>query len=357
VILQAEDELAAAGMVIGAGWMGARSFTPTAGPGIDLMSEFIGLAYYTEIPAVFFDVQRTGPSTGMPTRTQQGDILTAAYASHGDTKHILLFPADPAECFELAVAAFDLAERFQTPIFVLSDLDIGMNDWRIPRLRWDDAYQWDRGKIFGEAELAKLKSFSRYLDVDGDGIAARTLPGVHPKGAYFTRGSGHDKHGRYTEDEVAYQEVVDRLVAKLENARNAVPKPVVERRERARAAILCAGSSDAACREAIDELAARGHEVSYMRVRSFPFAPEVEAFLAAHDTVFVVDQNRDGQLRTLLVNDTSAPKDKLVSVRHYSGTPLSAEHVLDDVLPVLEGTTRPAAPRVASAPEPPRLHA
>jgi 2-oxoglutarate ferredoxin oxidoreductase subunit alpha len=335
-ILQAEDELAAAGMVIGAGWMGARAFTPTAGPGIDLMSEFIGLAYYTEIPCVFFDIQRTGPSTGMPTRTQQGDLLTVAYASHGDTKHIVLFPSGPEECFYLAVEAFDIAERFQTPVFVVSDLDIGMNDWRIPRLRWDDAYSWDRGKVFGEAELAKLKSFSRYLDVDGDGIAARTLPGVSAKGAYFTRGSGHDKHGRYTEDEEGYQEVVDRLVHKLETARRAVPKPVIERRAGAVAAIVCAGSSDAACREAIDELGSRGFAVDYMRVRGFPFSPEVEAFLQRYETVFVVDQNRDGQLRTLLVNDTGAEKAKLRSVRHYSGTPLSAEHVLDEVLPVLE---------------------
>jgi 2-oxoglutarate ferredoxin oxidoreductase subunit alpha len=335
-ILQAEDELAAAGMVVGAGWMGARAFTPTAGPGIDLMSEFIGLAYYTEVPAVFFDVQRTGPSTGMPTRTQQGDMTLCAYASHGDTKHIVLFPANPEECFYLAVAAFDLAERFQTPVFVLSDLDIGMNDWRIPRLRWDDTYQWDRGKVFGEAELAKLKSFSRYLDVDGDGIAARTLPGVSAKGAYFARGSGHDKHGRYTEEEEGYQEVVDRLVLKLENARKAVPAPIIERRVGAAAAIVCAGSSDGACREAIDALSARGYAVNYMRVRGFPFSPEVEAFLKAHETVFVVDQNRDGQLRTLIVNDTSIEKAKLISVRHYSGTPLSAEHVLDGVLPVLE---------------------
>ena len=217
-ILQAEDELAAAGMVVGAGWMGARSFTSTAGPGVDLMSEFIGLAYYTEVPCVFIDIQRTGPSTGMPTRTQQGDLITVAYASHGDTKHIVLFPADPEECFHLTVAAFDLAERFQTPVFIVSDLDIGMNDWRIPRLSWDDGYQWDRGKVLGETELAELESFSRYLDVDGDGVAARTLPGVSAKGAYFVRGSGHDKHGAYTEDEEAYQEVIDRLILKLETA-------------------------------------------------------------------------------------------------------------------------------------------
>jgi 2-oxoglutarate ferredoxin oxidoreductase subunit alpha len=335
-ILQAEDELAAAGMVIGASWMGARAFTPTSGPGIDLMSEFIGLAYYTEVPCVFFDIQRTGPSTGMPTRTQQGDLLTVAYASHGDTKHIALFPSSPEECFYLSVQAFDLAERFQTPVFVVSDLDIGMNDWRIPRLRWDESYNWDRGKVFGEAELAQLKSYSRYLDVDGDGIAARTLPGVSAKGAYFTRGSGHDKHGRYTEDEDDYQEVVDRLVFKLENARAALPAPVIERRAGAVAGLVCLGSSEAACREAIAILAERGHPVDKMRVRAFPFSAEVDAFIRQHAIVFVVDQNRDGQLRTLLLNDTSAEKTKLRSVRHYSGTPLSADHVLEEVLPVLE---------------------
>jgi 2-oxoglutarate ferredoxin oxidoreductase subunit alpha len=335
-ILQAEDELAAAGMVIGAGWMGARSFTPTAGPGIDLMSEFIGLAYYTEIPCVFFDIQRTGPSTGMPTRTQQGDLITIAYASHGDTKHIALLPGNPEECFYLAVEAFDLAERFQTPVFMVSDLDIGMNDWRIPRLRWDDSYQWNRGKVLGEKELNELKAFYRYLDVDGDGVAARSLPGVSAKGAYFTRGSGHDKYGRYTEDEEPYQEVVDRLVRKLETAKAALPAPVVERRPGAVAGLVCWGSSDAACREAIDLLAQRGHQVDYMRVRAFPFGAEVDAFLRQHQTVFVVDQNRDGQLRTLLINETSVEKAVLRSVRHYSGTPLSAEHVLDEVLPVLE---------------------
>ncbi len=346
-ILQAEDELAAAGMVVGAGWMGARAFTPTAGPGIDLMSEFIGLAYYTEVPCVFFDIQRTGPSTGMPTRTQQGDLLSIAYASHGDTKHIAVFPASPEECFYLSVAAFDLAERFQTPVFVVSDLDIGMNDWRIPRLRWDDSYAWDRGKVFGEAELEKLKSFSRYLDVDGDGIAARSLPGVSAKGAYFTRGSGHDKHGRYTEDEDAYQEVVDRLVIKLDTAREAVPAPVIVRQDGAVGGLVCLGSSDAACREALDLLAARGLPLDFMRVRGFPFSAAVSAFLAEHDTLFVVDQNRDGQLRTLLVNDTEVEKAKLHSVRHYSGTPLSAEHVVDEVLPVLQPVAEPAGHRLA----------
>src|SRR5690242_860773 len=224
-LIQAEDELAAAGMVIGAGWAGARSFTSTAGPGISLMSEFIGLAYYTEIPGVFFDIQRTGPSTGMPTRTQQGDLLSIAYLSHGDTKHIALFPANPGECFTMAIAAFDLTERFQTPVFVVSDLDIGMNDWMCPRFSWDDGYRPDRGKVLSAAELEKVEKFWRYLDVDGDGIAARTIPGSSPKGGYFTRGSGHTKFGTYTEDADEYQEVVDRLAKKLANAANAVPGP------------------------------------------------------------------------------------------------------------------------------------
>ena len=228
-IIQAEDELAAIGMVIGASWAGARAFTPTSGPGISLMNEFIGLAYYAEVPAVIFDVQRTGPSTGMPTRTQQGDLMLCAYASHGDTRHICLYPSDPREAFEMAVKAFDLAERFQTPVFVLSDLDIGMNDWMVPKLTWDDAYRPDRGKVLSAAELEQAKSFYRYLDVDGDGIPQRSLPGVHPKGAYFTRGSGHNKFGAYTEDADEYQEVLDRVARKIQNAAKAVPAPVVRR--------------------------------------------------------------------------------------------------------------------------------
>src|SRR5512139_3976171 len=225
--IQAEDELAAIGMVIGAGWAGARAFTSTAGPGISLMNEFIGLAYYGEVPAVIFDVQRAGPSTGMPTRTQQGDLMMCAYASHGDTRHICLYPSDPREAFEFAVRAFDLAERFQTPVFVLSDLDIGMNDWMVPRLEWDDSYTPDRGKVLSAAELDQVKSFSRYLDVDGDGIPYRTLPGVHPRGAYFTRGSGHNKFGGYTEDGDEYVEVVDRLERKIQRAARAVPAPII----------------------------------------------------------------------------------------------------------------------------------
>ena len=332
-IIQAEDELAAAGMVIGASWMGARSFTPTSGPGISLMSEFIGLAYYAEIPSVFFDVQRTGPSTGMPTRTQQGDLMLCAYASHGDTKHIVLFPADPRECFEFAVAAFDLAERFQTPVFVVSDLDIGMNDWMIPRLEWDDAYVPDRGKVLSAEDLEKAESFYRYLDVDGDHVPYRTLPGVHPKGAYFTRGSGHDKYGRYTEGSDEYIEVVDRLLEKIESAGDHVPAPEVfgdgaTEEGGASYGMISIGGCHWAVLEARDDLAARGIEIDYLRVRGFPFNRTVEDFLEHHDRIFVIEQNRDEQLRKLLLMETSCPKHKLTSITYYGGQPLSKGHVL-----------------------------
>ena len=339
MIIQAEDELAAAGMVIGAAWMGARSFTPTSGPGISLMSEFIGLAYYAEVPSVFFDVQRTGPSTGMPTRTQQGDLMLCAYASHGDTKHIVLFPANPKECFEFAVAAFDLAERFQTPTFVMLDLDIGMNDWLIPSLEWDDSYVPDRGKVLSAEELEKIDKFYRYLDKDGDHIAARTLPGVHPKGAYFTRGSGHDKYGRYTEDSDAYTEVMDRLLAKVESAGDHVPAPeVYQGATPASHGVVSLGGCHWAVLEARDDLAARGIQVDYLRVRGFPFNQTVEDFLSEHETVFVIEQNRDQQLRKLLVNETGCTKEGLVSVTYYGGQPLSKGHVLEGLAPHIEKT-------------------
>ena len=336
-ILQAEDELAAAGMVIGAGWMGARAFTPTSGPGISLMTEFIGLAYYAEVPSVFFDIQRTGPSTGMPTRTQQGDLLLCAYASHGDTKHIALFPADPKECFEFAVAAFDLAERFQTPTFVVSDLDIGMNDWMIPKLEWDDDFVPDRGKVLSEEELEQAERFYRYLDVDGDHIAARTLPGVHPKGAYFTRGSGHDKYGRYTEDSDAYVEVMDRLLKKVESAADAVPAPEVHSVEGgSRLGLISVGGCHRAVLEARDHLMREGVQVDYLRVRGFPFNDTVEQFVDEHEIVIVVEQNRDEQLRKLLLLETRCSKRKLVSVTDYGGHPLSKGIVLEGVAPYLE---------------------
>ena len=327
-ILQAEDELAAAGMVIGASWMGARAFTPTSGPGISLMSEFIGLAYYAEVPSVFFDVQRTGPSTGMPTRTQQGDLMLCAYASHGDTKHLVLFPSDPKECFEFAVAAFDLAERFQTPTFVVSDLDIGMNDWMIPKLKWDDAYRPDRGKVLTAEELEEVQKFYRYLDVDGDHVAARTLPGVHPKGAYFTRGSGHDKYGRYTEDSDAYVEVLDRIRQKIESAADHVPAPEVHG-SGSEVGLVSLGGCHWAVLEARDDLARRGVRVDYLRVRGFPFTRTVAEFLDAHERVFVIEQNRDEQLRKLLTIETGCANDRLASITYYGGQPLSKGHVLD----------------------------
>jgi 2-oxoglutarate/2-oxoacid ferredoxin oxidoreductase subunit alpha len=335
-IIQAEDELAAIGMVIGASWAGARAFTPTSGPGISLMNEFIGLAYYSEVPAVIFDVQRTGPSTGMPTRTQQGDLMLCAYASHGDTRHICLYPSDPREAFEMAVRAFDLAERFQTPVFVLSDLDIGMNDWMVPKLTWDDAYRPDRGKVLSAEELEQAKSFYRYLDVDGDGIPQRSLPGVHPKGAYFTRGSGHNKFGAYTEDADEYQEVLDRVARKIQGAAKVVPAPVVRRTPGARLGLLTVGGCHAACMEAMDLLAKDGIALDYLRVRGFPFGEEVRAFLDEHDVTFVVEQNRDAQLRSLLMLDTGTPITKLESVRYYAGFPMSAHHVIAGVKAKLE---------------------
>ena len=336
-IIQAEDELAAIGMVIGASWAGARAFTPTSGPGISLMNEFIGLAYYAEVPAVIFDVQRTGPSTGMPTRTQQGDILLCAFASHGDTRHICLYPSDPREAFEMAAQAFDLAERFQTPVFVLSDLDIGMNDWMVPKLTWDDAYRPDRGKVLSAAELEQVKRFSRYLDLDGDGIPRRTLPGEHPNGAYFTRGSGHNKHGAYTEDGDEYQEVLDRIARKVQGAAKAVPAPFTRKAATAsRLGLITVGGCHAACIEAIDQMAKDGIALDYLRVRGFPFGDEVLDFVEQHEVVFVVEQNRDAQLRSLLMLETGAAIDRFASVRYYAGFPMSAHHVVTGVKAKLE---------------------
>jgi 2-oxoglutarate ferredoxin oxidoreductase subunit alpha len=335
-ILQAEDELSAIGMVIGASWAGARAFTPTAGPGISLMTEFIGLAYYAEVPAVIFDVQRTGPSTGMPTRTQQGDLMLCAYASHGDTRHICLYPSDPREAFEFAVAAFDLAERFQTPVFMLSDLDIGMNDWMIPKLTWDDSYRPDRGKVLSVDELEQVKTFHRYLDVDGDGVPYRTLPGTHPKGAYFTRGSGHNRFGVYTEDADEYVDVLDRLDQKIQHAARAVPAPIVKTTAGAKLGLVTVGGCHAACVEALDLLHAEGVAIDYMRVRGFPFGDDVRSFLESHEVNFIVEQNRDAQLRSLLTLETSVPVEKLESVRYYGGFPMSAHHVIAGVKGKLE---------------------
>ena len=331
-IIQAEDELAAAGMVLGANWVGARGFTPTSGPGISLMSEFIGFAYYAEIPSVFINVQRVGPSTGMPTRTQQGDVMLCAYASHGDTRHPILFPANPHECFEMAVQVFDLAERLQTAVFMLSDLDIGMNDWMIPELSWDDNYRPDRGKVLGPKDLAKMERFVRYLDVDGDGITYRTLPGEDPKGAYFARGSGHNRYGAYTEDSDQYQDVMDRLLVKWETAKTLVPDAVLSKAGRpTRLGIVAYGSSDGAVIEARDRLAEQGIHADYLRIRAFPFTREVENFLQEHDTVFVVEQNRDAQMKALLMLEYNDIADRLVSILHYNGMPIPSECVVSGV--------------------------
>jgi 2-oxoglutarate ferredoxin oxidoreductase subunit alpha len=335
-ILQAEDELAAVGMAIGAAWMGARTFTSTSGPGISLMNELIGLAYYAEIPLVIVDVQRVGPSTGMPTRTQQGDILLCAYASHGDTKHVLLFPANPEECFYFAVKAFDLAERLQTPVFMLTDLDIGMNDWVVPRLKWDDAYKPDRGRVLTREQIEALPKFHRYSPEDDLAVAARTLPGVHEKGAFFTRGSGHNKLGGYTEIPDEYQEVMDRLARKHLAARTLVPEPVTVRRKGATFGVVTLGGCDLAVREALDTLETHGLRGDYLRIRGFPFGEEVEAFLKEHPTIFVVEQNRDAQLRSLLILETSVPKDKLRSVRAYGGFPLQAAQVINGISEALK---------------------
>ncbi len=330
-IVQAEDELAAIGVVLGATWNGARAFTPTSGPGISLMSEFIGFSYYAEVPAVIFNVQRAGPSTGMPTRTQQCDFMTCAYASHGDTKHVLLFPANPEECFYMAVTAFDLADNLQTLVMVLSDLDIGMNDWMCPNLEWDENYQPDKGKVLSADDLESIETFQRYIDSDGDGITYRTLPGEHPKGSYFTRGSGHSKEGAYTEDSGEYQEVVDRLLVKWETARDMVPGPEIEYSKFNNTAILSAGSCDGAVKEALIHLKEKNIGLNYCRVKSFPFNDEVKGFIDKHERVYVVEQNRDAQLRSLLILDAEANPEKLVSMLHYNGMPINAQFVIDKI--------------------------
>ncbi len=345
MILQAEDELAALGTVVGASWAGARAFTATSGPGLSLMNETLGLAYYTEVPVVLFDVERAGPSTGLPTRTQQADIVMAAYASHGDTKHIVLFPGDPAEAFDFAVRAFDLAEHFQTPVLVLSDVDIGMNDWVVPRLRWDDAYRPDRGRVLDASALEHLEEFHRYADPDSEGVAARTLPGTSPRGAYYTRGSGHNRLGGYTEDPAEYQEVVDRLTRKHAAAARHVPEPVVERHPGARIGLVVAGSGGPAVAEAAESLAEQGLAADWMRVRGFPFSDQVADFLEGHERCFVVEQNRDAQLRTLLLVETTVAREKLASVLVYGGLPISAEEVEESVLKQLgRETAAPSGP-------------
>jgi 2-oxoglutarate ferredoxin oxidoreductase subunit alpha len=331
-VVQAEDELAAIGIVLGATWNGARAFTPTSGPGLSLMNEFLGFAYFAELPAVVFDIQRVGPSTGMPTRTQQADILAAAYASHGDTKHVLLFPADPGECFELSLAAFDLADRLQTPVLVLSDLDIGMNDWMCKDFQWNAEYRPDYGKVLDASTLEELPAYHRYVDRDGDGIPYRTLPGVHPKGAYFVRGSGHDQYGSYTEDSVEYQQVVDRLLKKWETAKRLVPEPIVRRaRKAAKWGIVSVGSCDPAINEAIDRLARDGIHLNYCRIRAFPFTKKVQRFLEQHERIFVAEQNRDAQLKSLLALELDYPKRQMHSILSYGGLPMDCRCIIEAV--------------------------
>jgi 2-oxoglutarate ferredoxin oxidoreductase subunit alpha len=328
-IVQAEDELAAVGIAIGAGWNGARAFTATSGPGISLMQEFIGLAYFAEIPAVIFDVQRGGPSTGMPTRTQQSDVLACAYASHGDTKHVLLFPEDPKECFEMAAQAFDLADRLQTPVFVLSDLDIAMNERLCDPLAWDDTRRYDRGKVMSFQDLEAGREFGRYLDVDGDGIPYRTYPGTHPtRGAYFTRGTTKDRYARYSEAGPDYVDNMQRLLRKFETAREMVPAP--RRRQApqpARCGVIYFGSTGPAMQEALDLLEAQGLYLDALRVRAFPFQDEVSEFIAEHDQVFVVEQNRDAQLRMLLGNECVVDPARLIPILHFDGTPITARFI------------------------------
>jgi 2-oxoglutarate/2-oxoacid ferredoxin oxidoreductase subunit alpha len=328
-VVQAEDELASIGIVIGAAWNGARSFTCTSGPGISLMQEFIGLAYFAEIPAVIFDVQRAGPSTGMPTRTQQSDVLSCAYASHGDTKHVLLFPEDPREGFEMAAQSFDLADRLQTPIFVLLDLDIGMNERLCKPLEWDDAKRFDRGKVLSYQDLEAGKRFGRYLDLDGDGITYRTYPGTHPKrGSFFTRGTSRDRYARYTEEGSAYVDNMQRLLKKFETAKELVPQPVLHRAAKgSRFGVIYYGSTSPAMDEALAILEGDAMDVDALRVRAFPFQDEVIDFVASHDHVFVVEQNRDGQLRTLLVAEGMLSPEKLTPVLHYDGTPITARFI------------------------------
>ncbi|HWY63954.1 MAG TPA: 2-oxoacid:acceptor oxidoreductase subunit alpha [Rhizomicrobium sp.] len=346
-IVQSEDEISAIGTVIGAGWNGARAFTATSGPGISLMQEFLGLAYFAEIPAVIIDVQRGGPSTGMPTRTQQADLMICAYASHGDTKHVLLLPEDPKELFEFTAQSFDLAERLQTPVFVLEDLDIGMNDWLCPPFTWDDSKVYDRGKVMTAEELEAGKTFGRYLDVDGDAIPYRTLPGTHPtKGAFFTRGTSRDRFAKYSEEGAVYQDNMQRLLRKFETAKALVPAPVVERarpEQRSKCGLIHFGSSAPAVREAMAALAEDGIQLDTMRLRAFPFSEAVNDFINAYDQVFLVEQNRDAQMRSLLVNECGIDPARFISILHFDGTPITARFISGAVAERLSLASKEAA--------------
>lgn len=338
-IVQAEDELAAIGMVIGASWNGARAFTATSGPGVSLMSEFLGLAYFAEIPTVLYDVQRAGPSTGMPTRTQQSDILSSAYASHGDTKQVLLFPSTPKECFDFGALSFDLAERLQTPIILMTDLDLGMNDNMSEPLHWDDSRSYDRGKVLNAEQLDEMERFGRYLDVDGDGICYRTYPGAHPeKGSFFTRGTSRDEYAVYTEKGEEYEKNMHRLMAKWETIKEYVPRPeIIPSAKETSIGVLYFGTSEESSREALDYLQEEGIYLDAMRVRAFPFNKEVEDYIDSHDVVFVIEQNRDSQLRTLLMAEFEFGPDKLKSVLCFDGTPISARNIRKQILQLLPG--------------------
>ena len=328
-IVQAEDELAAIGMVIGANWNGARSFTATSGPGLSLMNEFLGLAYFAEIPTVLIDVQRTGPSTGMPTRTQQSDILLAAYASHGDTKQVLIFPSTPKECFEMTAESFDLAELLQTPIILMTDLDLGMNDHMSEPFVWDDSKPYDRGKVLDAQQLEELPRFGRYLDVDGDGITYRTIPGTHPtKGSFFTRGTSRDEYAAYTEDGSVYARNMDRLLKKWDTTKDIVPAPVLYQQEnKSPYGLIFFGTSTYSAEEAMDEMEVSGTVFDAMRLRSFPFNKTVEDFIHSHEMVFIIEQNRDGQMRSLLINELNVNPQKMIAVLNFDGMPITAQFI------------------------------
>ncbi len=338
-IVQAEDELAAIGMVLGANWNGARSFTATSGPGLSLMNEFLGLAYFSEIPTVLIDVQRTGPSTGMPTRTQQSDILLAAYASHGDTKHVLLFPASPRECFQMTAASFDLAEKLQTPVIVMTDLDLGMNDHVTRPLEWDDDRKYDRGKVLNAAELENLERYGRYLDTDGDGIPYRTIPATHEtKGAFVTRGSSRDEYAAYTEDSAVYQRNMDRLIKKFETAKQLVPEPkFFQESNSSDSGVIFFGTSTYAAKEAVELLKEENIVLDAMRPKAFPFGTAFVDFVAAHKKVFVIEQNRDAQFKTLMMTELGINADKLISILNYDGMPITADFIYNRIKSNLTG--------------------